>query len=322
MAAVSDARAPVTAVITERVRPERTEEFRVWQEELNRAVATFVGFLGTEVVEPADDLGEWTVVYHFDSVGSLEAWLTSTARRERLDRGAGLLLAPPQQQVLVDEHDEDLVTVVATHRVDGEREEAFRAFQSKMTEAERASPGFRGADLFPPVPGVQRDWTAMYRFDSAAHLDAWLQSPRRAALLAAHEEFGDFDLHRVSSSFGSWFSFSDQGAGDGGPATWKTALSVLLGLYPTVVLLTLGISELWPGADLWQSLLLGNLCSVSLLSWVVMPIVTRALRFWLTPDPQATGPRLDAIGAAVSIAFLTVAATVFWLVTTVIWKLP
>jgi antibiotic biosynthesis monooxygenase (ABM) superfamily enzyme len=97
---------------------------------------------------------------------------------------------------------------------------------------------------------------------------------------------------------------------------------VLVGLYPTVVLLTLGISEVWEGADLWASLLLGNVLSVSLLTWVVMPVVTSALRFWLAPDPGSASPRLDMFGAAVSVAFLTMAALVFWLVTTQIWILP
>ena len=53
-----------------------------------------------------------------------------------------------------------------------------------------------------------------------------------------------------------------------------------------------------------------------------MPLANRALRFWLSPDPRAAGPRLDALGLAVSIAFLTLTTLVFWLVTTVIWNLP
>jgi antibiotic biosynthesis monooxygenase (ABM) superfamily enzyme len=318
----SPAHAPVTAVIAQRVRPERTADFRSWQTQLNRDVASFVGFLGTEVIEPVDAGNEWTIIYRFDSLASLEAWLSSATRRDRLERGADLFAAPIRQQVLVDKRDQDPVTVVVSHRVRAGQEEAFRTFHQQMTDAEHAFPGFLGQELYPPVPGVQADWTAVFRFGSAEYLEAWLQSPQRAALLAAGEQFKDFDVHRVSSPFGSWFSLSDGSSDAGSPSTWKTALSVLVGLYPTVVLLTLGISEIWPGADLWQSLLLGNVLSVGLLTWIVMPVVTRALRFWLAPDPRITDRRVDVIGAAVSIAFLTVAATVFWLATTVIWKLP
>jgi uncharacterized protein len=73
-----------------------------------------------------------------------------------------------------------------------------------------------------------------------------------------------------------------------------------------------------PGA----TLLVGNICPVSLLTWVVMPVVTRALRFWLVPGRQISSARLDFIGAAASVGFLTIAALVFWLCTTQIWHLP
>jgi antibiotic biosynthesis monooxygenase (ABM) superfamily enzyme len=311
-----------TVIITQRVRPGREDDFREWQEELNRIVARFAGFRGTEVVASGDDGGEWTVVYRFDSQSNLESWLGSTERGEILGRGADLFDGPADQQVLMRELDEDMVTVVVSHRVDPSKETAFVDWHERVTEAERAFTGFRGSELFPPVPGVQDNWTVLFRFDSDEHLNAWLESPERQQLLDDAKQFQDFELRRISSPFGSWFSFADKAADGEGPAQWKTALSVLVGLYPTVVLLTLGISEVWEDADLWESLLLGNVLSVSLLTWVVMPVVTRALRFWLAPDPGTASPRLDAIGAAVSIAFLTLAALVFWLVTTQIWTLP
>ena len=311
---------PVTAVVAQRVKPGVAEEFRAWQEELNRAVASFVGFLGTEVIEPTEG-DEWTIIYRFDSTENLETWLGSDARRDRLDRGARLFAAPARQNILPGRRAAEPVTVVVSHRVSAGREDAFRAFQTQMTEAERRFPGFLGSELFPPVPGVQEDWTAVYRFDSEAHLDAWLQSPRRAALLAGGDEFSEFTEHRISSPFGAWFASSETAAGTE-PPLWKTAVAVLVGLYPTIVLLTLAITELWPKGKLWWTILLSNLISVTLLTWVMMPLANRALRFWLKPDPRAAGRRMDALGVAVSIAFLTATALVFWLVTSVFWNLP
>ena len=97
---------------------------------------------------------------------------------------------------------------------------------------------------------------------------------------------------------------------------------MLVGLYPTVVLLTLAISELWKKAELWESLLIGNILSVALLTWVVMPVVTRALRFWLEPEGGHADVRLNARGTVACVAFLTIAAFVFWLCTTQVWHLP
>ena len=226
------------------------------------------------------------------------------------------------QQVLVGERDEQLVTVVVSHPVSAEHEQQFLDWQQQVTAAEREFPGFRGSELFRPVAGVQKDWTAVYRFASEADLNRWLESPERAELLVQEELFKDFELRQVANSFGSWFSFGGDGEIAVSTPAWKSALSVLVGLYPTVVLLTLAISKLWPDAELWASLLLGNILSVSLLTWVVMPNVTRALRFWLVESPTRSQARVNAIGAMVSIGFMTVAAIVFWLVTVQIWTLP
>lgn len=89
-----------------------------------------------------------------------------------------------------------------------------------------------------------------------------------------------------------------------------------------MVLLTLGISELWEDGELWETLLLGNILSVALLTWVVMPMVNWGLGFWFEPDRGRAGRRLDVTGAAIAIAFLTIAAFGFWLTTTQIWTLP
>lgn len=313
--------APATVLVSQRVQPGREDDFRRWQDVMNRAVASFAGFLGTEVVPPGDEGGEWTVIYRFASKPHLEAWLASSDRGEMLDRGADLFDGAASQRVLIGEREEDFVTVVVSHPVDPAQANEFVEWQQRVTDAERAFPGFGGSELFRPVPGVQEDWTAVFRFDTEEHLNDWLESPERKRLLEEGAHFQDFELRRISGPFGSWFSFGGDADAEG-PAQWKTALSVLVGLYPTVVLLTLGISEIWEDGELWETLLLGNVLSVSLLTWVVMPIVTRALHFWLAPDPRSAGPRLDAIGTAASIGFLTVAAIVFWLVTTQIWNLP
>jgi antibiotic biosynthesis monooxygenase (ABM) superfamily enzyme len=311
-----------TVVLGQRVKRGRGDDFEHWQNGVDSVAATFAGFLGTEVTPPADEARDWSIVYRFDSVQHLNTWLGSTERRQLLDDGADVFESSASQQVLVGERDEQLVTVVVTHRVSADEEQSFLAWQQQVTDAERKFAGFRGSELFRPVPGVQESWTAMYRFASAEDLDRWLESSERADLIARADHFHEFELRRVENSFGSWFSFAGDGDVSNAPSSWKTALSVLVGLYPTVVLLRLAISRLSPDAELWESLLLGNILSVGLLTWVVMPNVTRALRFWLAPAPNAPEPRTDVLGAIASIAFLTVAALVFWLVTVAIWTLP
>jgi uncharacterized protein len=314
-------RSPATVVIAQRMKQGREGDVRRWQQDVNRAVAEFAGYLGNDVA-PSAEAGEWTVVYRFDSKPHLESWLTSEQRGELLGRGAGLFDGPASQNVLVREDESDEVTVVVSHPVSPSDEDAFLAWQDRVTDAERGFDGFRGAELFRPVTGMQEEWTALYRFDSDEHLDAWLDSAERQRLLDEGQRFKNFSLKRISAPFGSWFAPPGGDEGAAGPPDWKTAFSVLVGLYPTVVLLTLAISEIWKKAELWESLLIGNILSVSLLTWVVMPVVTRALRFWLEPQGGHADVRLNVKGTFACVVFLTFAAFVFWLCTTQIWHLP
>jgi hypothetical protein len=71
------------------------------------------------------------------------------------------------------------------------------------------------------------------------------------------------------------------------PPKWKMALATWLGVYPTITLL---LWALWPAmGDLPMALraLVLTAIMVPLLTWVVMPALTRLLRPWLF---SARGP--------------------------------
>jgi uncharacterized protein len=313
-----------TVVAVQRPKRGCVDASLTWQETVNTAAARFPGYLGTELLRPgSDDEGGWTTIYRFASVDRLKSWLEGDELHRLLDQAADLFVDAPSRHVMLSEHAEDTVTVVFSHRVDPRDEVDFQAFQRRTADAAQRFPGFRGNELLKPVPGIEDKWTALNRFDTAEHLDAWLESPERQRLLAEEgKRFADFELHRISPRYGSWFSSLAPGEETSAPPAWKSAVSVLVGLYPTVFLLTLGLDEAWPGAELWLSLLVGSVLSVTLLTWVVMPVLTRLFRFWLAPESAHPDPRRDALGTAVSIACLTLAAAIFWLVSTRIWTLP
>jgi uncharacterized protein len=76
----------------------------------------------------------------------------------------------------------------------------------------------------------------MLRFDSDAHLDAWLNSEQRQQLLAETPRFS-FESHtrKVHTGFDSWFTSGQRTAVEP-PPVWKQNMIVLLVLYPTVFL--------------------------------------------------------------------------------------
>ncbi|MEV7559119.1 antibiotic biosynthesis monooxygenase [Streptomyces sp. NPDC048331] len=314
--------AEVTAIIAQKVLPGREREYEEWQQGVNAAASGYDGYLGVEVAPPTSLQPEWVIVYRFDSVPHLQAWINSSTRQQLLEVGDRYLDGPGTQQVVsghAPAHDAS-VTVVITHRVHPEHVEDFLAWQRRMTEEESRFEGFRGSEFFPPVDGLQDEWTTLYRFDNAQHLDAWLRSDRRRKVLAEGKDF-DFDLRTVDNSFGSWFAFEENGREGPPPSVTKTAVAVWVGLYPTVVLLALATSPL--KMPLWLGLLVGNLLSSFVMSFVTMPYyVNPLLRRWLRPTPDEPATRTNLIGLGIVVALLAFWVLVFYLVTTQIWHLP
>ena len=86
-----------------------------------------------------------------------------------------------------------------------------------------------------PPTFTEGHWTTLLRFDTAAHLEAWLAAPERTKLLQESKAFiENEELMRLATSFPGWVPINP--VTGKGPPDWKTALLILLGLYPIVVI--------------------------------------------------------------------------------------
>ncbi|MEU2156409.1 hypothetical protein ABZ532_15550 [Streptomyces sp. NPDC019396] len=74
---------------------------------------------------------------------------------------------------------------------------------------------------------------------------------------------------------------------------------------------------------LWIGLLVGNLLSSFVMSFLTMPrYVNPLLRRWLRPSPDEPAAKTNLIGLGIVTALLAFWCVAFWLVTTQIWTLP
>jgi hypothetical protein len=312
-----------TVIIGERVRPGCEEAFLSWQQRLNSAASHYPGFIAAEINPPTPSQPQWSLIYRFDSVPNLRAWINSATRQDRLAEGRRYLDGPPTQQVVTGgaTPPDTLVTAVVTHRVAAEHVDEFLSWQERLRLAETKFPGFRGSEIFRPIEGVQDEWTALYRYSSAADLDRWLTSSERQELLDEGKRFSDFRLRTIDNSFGNWFAFDEGGVPVPAPSAAKTVIAVWVGLYPTVLLLTLARSP--ARLPMWLDMLIGNLMSSFVMTFVTMPFyVNPLLRRWLHPASGAAKTRTNIRGAVLIATLMAFWAVLFWLVTTVFWKLP
>jgi antibiotic biosynthesis monooxygenase (ABM) superfamily enzyme len=198
------------------------------------------------------------------------------------------------------------VSTVVVQRVPEDRRQTFLECQHGLTRAAEAFPGYRGTELYPPQDGRPPEWVSVIHFNDQESLQHWLDSPVRAEWIRRlHAEIGDFRLKTLPSGFGAWFAGVVMGPEGQPPPSWKMAMTVLLGLYPTVMLIALLVGPYLNSLGKAASILIGNALSVALLQWVVMPPLTGALGPWLRAN--APDKRVHAIGGAVLIALLLAA---------------
>jgi antibiotic biosynthesis monooxygenase (ABM) superfamily enzyme len=190
-------------------------------------------------------------------------------------------------------------SAVIVQRVPAADVDWFLGWQADVGRAAEASGGYCGTDVFPPSDGKPEEWVVLIHFEDRKALDDWLDSPVRMEWVdKLRAKVGDFDLKALSGGFGPWFA---QGAGDpaAAPPGWKMALTVLLALFPTVMLLTIFVGPYTLPLGLAASMLIGNALSISILQWVVMPVLTKRLGPWLGAHADGKGVRSFATPALI-----------------------
>ncbi|MDX2244074.1 MAG: antibiotic biosynthesis monooxygenase [Leptolyngbyaceae cyanobacterium bins.302] len=195
---------------------------------------------------------------------------------------------------------------VIEHEVAAHKQEAFRNWQNEITKAASQSAGYQGTDVCPPVEEDEK-WYIVVHFDSPEHLNQWLNSDvRREFVKTGKDIFSTTKITYYKTGLERWFINQKTN-----PPAWKQIMATLLGLYPTVMILLLVQSALsfmqsLPRAD---AMLISNFASVCLLTWFVMPSVSRSLKFWLHP-PSPTIHN-DWIGLALIVIALGMMRSIF-----------
>lgn len=269
-----------TIIVSRRVSPGQEREFERWNARIRAAAESFPGHLGSEAQPPNDaHPDEWMVVYRFATAEQLDAWMTSDERRALLEEGNQLLDGPVREQRLVQtDPGPNAVTAVMSQRVRPDAWEEFRRAHAQITLVMRGFDGFLSCELAEPVPGIQEDHVVVFAFDSRRNLDRWLESDERQEVLALIEPLieGDRTLN-VVGGFAGWFRMDSSRE----PRRWKQATAVLIALYPTTLLLGFLQRTFTPEAPWVPALFVSNVVGIAVLTWILMPLVTRLLSRWL-----------------------------------------
>jgi antibiotic biosynthesis monooxygenase (ABM) superfamily enzyme len=305
-------------IATARVHPGSEEAFAAWQARHSAVISKFPGFISTDMIPPpaGQPEAQWTILVTFESGDALSAWQRSPERGAILGEVVPLLAGGDFGETVSSDGTGAVpgadVTEVIFSKVKRGMGDRFREWAERIQTAQARYPGYRGMYLQPPAGGDAGHWTSILRYDTARHLEAWMNSPERRALLAEEREFLESEeMMRIATAFPGWVPI-DPMTGDG-PPNWKAAMLVLLGLFPIVMLEMKFLSPVLAASGLHASLgtFVGNAISVALTSFFTMPWCVRLFGWWLFPKgPEASA--ITARGVGIISLLYAVEVVVLW----------
>lgn len=242
---------------------------------------------------------EPAVAVVFVDEGSLNAWLDGDRRRGILADAGGAGIWPAAADIVTADGLLPPNGVAGfRHEVAEGRDTDFLAIQTRLAAAAAADfPGFLGVALFPADNVGSR--LSVLRFRTERQLADWLESDQRHQALPDLQASltRDFTAMSRTTPFGTTVR-AEHGRVAMTPA-WKTAMLVLMILYPTVMLLSRFLGPMLDGvgAPPWLSMWLSQVVSIAAMQWWLMPMASRGFRRWLDPI-EGRGWRVSAVGAA------------------------
>ncbi|MEH3131675.1 MAG: antibiotic biosynthesis monooxygenase [Mycolicibacterium neoaurum] len=288
--------------------------FREWADTVLASASAAAGHV-TAWVSVSEEPFEPALAVSFSTAAAADDWLDSAEHAEVTRAGAALGWRSAAPALLLDGMGAPPPGIGAfRHRLVAGRVGEFLESQTVLTRAASRFGGYEGTSLF-----VQGDEEALsvLRFRTDRQLAGWTSSRQRENALPSLRSSlrGEFASVSGTTAFGT--TVRTEGGRVLMTPNWKSAMLVLLVLYPTVMLLSrfLGPQLDRSGAEPWLALWLSQVASIVLMQWWLMPWASKPFRRWLDPV-EGSGWRSNLTGAA---AIALIYLVTLWLFGTVRW---
>ena len=177
------------------------------------------------------------------------------------------------------------VTVVVRRHVRKGSETIYETFLKSLSGAAQTLPGYLGTQFQKPVtPGAP--YVSIFRFDSLESLEAFERSDLRARFLAEIAPHVEADaIWERTTGLEVWFE-APKGTVVAQPSPHRMALILIVVVFVLVLSLNLALAPLISGWPLALRILITVILQVSLMTYVIMPRVTRLLARWIFPTTK------------------------------------
>ena len=169
--------------------------------------------------------------------------------------------------------------IAIRRRVTPGREAAFAEAVQGAAHAASTFPGYVSSEVLRP-PDAAGEWQFILRFDSPATLRAWEESAVSQGWRARADGLTAAPRVERVNGLEAWFTLAGQ---ESPPPKWKTAVLSALGIYPMILFVFPRLAPLTDGLAPWLGQLVSVLLVMPVMTWGVMPLLTRLFSGWLYP---------------------------------------
>jgi hypothetical protein len=184
---------------------------------------------------------------------------------------------------------EEPVTVVVTRRVRRGRERDYEDWLGRLLEEAKGLKGYLGASVQRPAQGsAAPEYTSVFRFDSVENLRAFEESEMRRRYLAEVVNYVEADaVWKKMTGLEFWFT-PPRGTVVPQPSRWRMALLMIAVVFGLVVSIGKLVGLAMGGAPQPLRLLVTIIIEVFLMTYVLMPHITRWLAKLIYPSAKPT----------------------------------
>ncbi|WP_031530880.1 antibiotic biosynthesis monooxygenase [Dyadobacter crusticola] len=174
------------------------------------------------------------------------------------------------------------IHVAITRKVLPGKEEEFKDALRRFLGDSFLHGGVHGASMMTALPGSEsREVGILRTFADEAERDAFYNSQLFRDWEAYASTLTEEPVYRELTGLEAWFRSPVP------PPRWKMAVATLCGVFPTSLLLSYTIGPYLAALHPVFRTLIIAACMVGLLTWVVMPQVTKLLKPWLSGRSHA-----------------------------------
>jgi antibiotic biosynthesis monooxygenase (ABM) superfamily enzyme len=175
------------------------------------------------------------------------------------------------------------VTTSVSRRVKPGHEDAYEEFLAGIIQAAGSFPGYLGAEVSRP-DSAEGDYRIVYKFDRVDHLRGWLDSDEHTSWLARAEPHVAGPMQtQFLTGLETWFTLPGR-SGAPPPPAYKMALLTWVAIFPLITGIVIALAPRLGPIPVVPRLGITTALTVPLMTWVVMPRMTWALRSWLYPQ--------------------------------------